>query len=36
MQTVTQLTGEFWSALRQHRAPRWPQELPVKVDLRVG
>lgn len=36
MQTVTELTGEFWSALRQRRTPRWPEEFLVKVDFRVG
>lgn len=36
MQAVAELTGEFWTSLRQGRAPRWPEDLPVKVDLRVG
>ena len=36
MQTVAELTGEFWISLRQGRAPHWPEELLLKVDLRVG
>lgn len=35
-ETVAALTGEFWTALRQGRPARWPVDLPVQVDLRVG
>lgn len=36
METVAQLTGEFWQSLRQGRPFRSPEELPVAVDFRVG
>lgn len=36
LETIAQLTGEFWLALRKGRPPLWPDPLPVAVDLRVG
>lgn len=36
LETVAQLTGEFWLALRHGRSLEWPSSLPVEVDLRVG
>ncbi|MBX3166201.1 MAG: hypothetical protein KF760_02270 [Candidatus Eremiobacteraeota bacterium] len=36
LETIAQLTGEFWLALRQQRPIAWPESLPVGVDLRVG
>jgi predicted dienelactone hydrolase len=35
-ETVAALSAEFWTALRQGRSARWPSDLPVQVDLRVG
>ena len=36
LETISQLTGEFWLSLRQGRPPVWPERTPVAVDLRVG
>lgn len=36
LETIAQLTGEFWCALRAGRSPVWPEPLPVAVDLRFG
>ncbi len=36
LETIAQLTGEFWLALRQERPAQWPQSFPLAVDLRVG